>query len=494
MLEPPINQLPVPDLIIGSARLSDASGGERDHIYAATGRVTRSFPLAGALEVDAAVREARAALSHWRMMPGRERARLLRALGEAVLSHAEELAAIQTIETGAPISFSNGFPEVAASHFLYNAGWADKVGGEVVPVGTSAFDYTMEEPYGVVGAIIPWNASLIAASQVLAPILTPGNTVVMKPPELAPFASLRLAELALEAGLPPGVINVVTGGAEAGESLVRHPGVSKIHFTGSRETARQVLAAAAENIVPVCLELGGKSPLLVFSDADLMDAARQAMGAVVGLSGQGCALPTRVLVEKEVYSRLLVILKGLLRRVAVGDPLEPGTQMGPLVSAQACERVLAVIERARQEQDGNLLAGGTRMDGPFGDGYFIAPTIFSDVAEESALARDEIFGPVLSVMSFEREEDAIRMANSNPYGLAAYVFTNDLRRAHRVGAALEAGTVWINGMDQMEPSMPFGGYKQSGYGRLGGRAGIREFTRSKNVWLPVGPVNGGRLL
>jgi acyl-CoA reductase-like NAD-dependent aldehyde dehydrogenase len=374
---------------------------------------------------------------------------------------------------------------MAAQYFQYNAGWADKTSGEVVTAGPEAFDYTVHEPYGVVGAIIPWNASLIVASQVLAPILAGGNTVVLKPSDLSPFVTLRLVELALEAGVPPGVINVVTGDKIAGETLVRHKGVSKIHFTGSRETARKILAATAENIVPVCLELGGKSPLLIFSDSDLIAAAQVALGTIVGLSGQGCALPTRVLVDRAVHDKFLVLLKGLLRRVKVGDPLEKETQVGPLISAKACERVLAIIDRALHQHHGDLIAGGNRMDGVYANGYFIAPTIFTAVAEESELAGDEIFGPVLSVMSFEHEEDAIRMSNNSPYGLAAYVFTNDLKRAHRVSSALEVGTVWINGLDSLEPSMPFGGFKQSGYGRLGGRAGVREFTRQKNVWLSL---------
>src|ERR1039458_16078 len=346
MIEPPIHRLPQPSLLIGSRRLTDTSGGAQEHVYAATGRVTRSIPLAGEREVDEAVQEARRILPYWRTMHPRKRAGLLHALGEAILRNSEELAAIQTIETAVPMSFSAGFPKVAASHFLYNAGWADKLNGEMVPSGTAVFDYTIEEPYGVVGAIIPWNASLIAASQVLAPILAAGNTVILKPPVLAPFTALRLAELALEAGVSPGVINVVTGDAVAGERLVRHPGISKIHFTGSRETARKVLLAASQNIIPVCLELGSKSPLLVFSDADLLAAAQQCLSAMVGLSGQGCALPTRVLVESEVYTRFLVLLKGLVRRLVVGDPLKPITQMGPLVSAGACERGLDGVARA----------------------------------------------------------------------------------------------------------------------------------------------------
>jgi len=489
MIEPAIHSLPLPSLLIGGKRLRDASGGEQYHIYAATGRATRGIPLAGPLEIDLAVREAQAALPGWRKTAHRDRGRLVRAIGEAVLAHAEELAAIQTVETATPVAFSADFPKAAASYFHYNAEWADKIGGEIVPAGAGTFNYTIDEPYGVVAAIVPWNASLVAASQVLAPILTVGNTVVLKPSPLAPFVALRLADLALEAGVPPGVINVVAGGAEAGEALVRHPGVSKIHFCGSRDTARRVMAAAAENIVPLCLELGGKSALLVFSDADLLAAARHSMSAMAGLSGQGCALPTRVLIEKEVCAKFLVLLKGLVRRLAVGDPMDAGTHMGPLISAEACRRVLGVIESARHQQHGKLIAGGNRMDGDLADGFFIAPTIFADVDAESALAREEIFGPVVSVITFEGEEDAVRKANATSYGLSAFVWTADLLRAHRASAAIEAGTIWINGMAALTPSMPFGGYKQSGFGRVGGLAGLREFTRPKNIWLRLDAPN-----
>lgn len=485
MTDPPLNRLPEHALLIGGRTSGDGSGGVEDHVYAANGRVTRSVPLAGVREVDAAVSEARRAFETWRGMLPRDRARILHSIGDALVRHREELAQIQTIETSVPIAFSGAFAEIAARYFFYNAGWADKAAGEMVPAGSGALDYAIEEPYGVIGAIVPWNASLIAVCQILAPVLAAGNTVVLKPPPLAPFVAVRVAELALEAGLPPGVVNVVTGGAEAGEHLVRHPDVAKVHFTGSPVTARRVLMSAAERIAPVSLELGGKSPLVVFGDADPMAAAQQALTSMAGLCGQGCTLPTRVLVEEGLSDRFITLLKGLLRRVQIGDPFEDATQMGPLVSAAACARVLSAIDRARRENEGTLIMGGYRLDGSLGDGYYVAPTLFADVGPDSALAQEEIFGPVLSLFTFGDEDEAIRMANASRYGLAAYVFAADLRRAHRVAAALEAGSVWINGPVAVEPSMPFGGCKESGYGRLGGRAGIREFTRPKNVWLSV---------
>jgi acyl-CoA reductase-like NAD-dependent aldehyde dehydrogenase len=262
--------------------------------------------------------------------------------------------------------------------------------------------------------------------------------------------------------------------------------VAKIHFTGSPTAARDVLRGAAENIVPTCLELGGKSALLVCADADLLAAAQQALAGVVGLCGQGCALPTRVLVARDVQARFIVLLKGLLRRLRLGDPLAADTQVGPLVSAAARARLLAVVEQARQQGDGTLLSGGQALEGEWAEGFFMAPVLFADVKADSTLAREELFGPVLSVLTFDEEQEALRLANESVYGLAAYVFSADLRRAQRLAAALEVGSVWINGQAALQPGMPFGGCKQSGYGRLGGRAGLREFMRSKNVWLSLG--------
>jgi acyl-CoA reductase-like NAD-dependent aldehyde dehydrogenase len=488
MIDPPVDRLPVPCLLVGDRRLFEGSGGEQAHIYAATGSKTLVVPLAAEVEIDEAVREAGKALPAWRAIDAPKRARILHALGELILRDREDLALLQTVETAVPIAFSRHFPEMAANHFFYNAGWSDKMSGEVGVGGKRGFDYTRLEPYGVVAAIVTWNAALIAASQALAPILAAGNTVVLKPSPLAPFSVLRLAQLALEAGVPPGVVNVVTGGAEAGDFLARHPGIAKIHFTGSRTAARSVLQAAAVNIVPVCMELGGKSPLLVFSDGDVMSAVQQSLSTMIGLSGQGCALPTRVLVDASVSNKYELLLRGLLRRLKIGDPLEDDTQIGPVVSAEARDRVLAIVRRARELKHGRLIAGGDQLAESLSSGYFVTPTVFADVDETSALATDEIFGPVLSVMSFEGEEQAIRMANNTSYGLCAYVYTDDVRRAHRASEALEVGTICINGVDALEPSMPFGGVKQSGYGRLGGRAGINEFTQAKNVWLSMNPA------
>jgi aldehyde dehydrogenase (NAD+) len=489
MREPPLDRLPVPSFLIGGRRL-DHADREQIHVYAATGRLTFRVPIAGVRDVDLAVAEAKAATRLWRRVSGRERSRVLHAVGEAIERHAEELALIQTVEMATPVRFSAAFPRAAADQFFYYAGWADKVSGQFIPGELGGGCYTSLEPYGVIAALTPWNASMVAAAQVLAPALAGGNTVVLKCSDLAPFTALRLAELALESGVPPGVVNVIVGGAEAGQCLVGHVGVSKVHFTGSPGTARSVLGQVARNVVPACLELGGKSPELVFADADLMAAAQVALSAMVGLSGQGCVLPQRILVQADVYDRFLSLLNGLVRRITVGDPLDPDTHMGPLVCDRACGQVLAAIDAMRWHGSGTLITGGTRMGGELSNGYFVAPTVFADVAEGDELAWQEVFGPVVSVLRFDHESDAVRMTNAPPYGLAAFVFTNDVRRAHRVSEALEVGTVWVNGMDSPEPVAPFGGCKLSGYGRLGGLDGLREFTRAKTIRIKADTTDG----
>jgi acyl-CoA reductase-like NAD-dependent aldehyde dehydrogenase len=323
---------------------------------------------------------------------------------------------------------------------------------------------------------------MMGMGQKAVPALAAGNTVVVKPPELAPFGALRFAELALEAGLPPGVLNVVVGGAAAGDALVRHPGVDKVSFTGGCATARLVMAAAAETLTPLTFELGGKSANIVFPDADLDGATSMAamLGAVL-LSGQGCALPTRLYVHDDVYDDVVSRVVAQIEAVPVGDPFDPAVLMGPVVSERACERILGVIRRAVDEGAGTLLTGGERLGGALAAGYFVAPTVFGDVDHDSSLAREEIFGPVLSVLRFHDEDEVVDKANDSPFGLSAYLHTRDSARAQRVARRLDGGTVIVNGFPGMSPGAPFGGVKQSGFGREGGRAGIEEFVRRKNV-------------
>jgi acyl-CoA reductase-like NAD-dependent aldehyde dehydrogenase len=482
---PPIHILPEPALLIGGQRLRESTGGSHQHVYPATGQVTSALPMAGPAEVDLAARTARSAFSEWRVIPADQRRRLLLRLAALVRENAEELATMAMLENGTAHAFAHAYPELVADLFEYNAGWADKLGGEVVTTWPiRALDYTIEEPYGVVGIIIPWNGPLGSAAMTMAPALAAGNCVVVKPPELAPWSVLRLGELALEAGFPPGAINVVPAGPEGGEALVRHPEIDFLHFTGSGKTAQLVLRAAADTLKPVGLELGGRSPRILFADADIAGAVQETVGNLAAVWGQGCIYGMRVLVEDSIYEEVLATISAYVGHLVVGDPFDPGVQMGPVINEAAAVRIQGMIQRAHA-QGSRLIAGGERPGGDLAAGFFITPTVFADVDPDSELSREEVFGPVVAVTKFSDEEDALRLANDTEFGLAAYIWTNDIRRAHSVADRLVAGNVWINGFLGIPPSAPFGGHKNSGYGRLGGREGIREFTRTKNVWTPL---------
>jgi len=483
----PVEDLPKPALQIGDCYVTDASGGTYRHTYAATGAPTTDVPLAGEQEIDRAVAAARAALPGWRNTTAERRRDALAAMGRLVAENAQRLSRINTVDNGSPIFITTVQNSMAADFFAYNAGWADKGGGEVHDTWPiRALDYSLDEPYGVIGVIIPWNGPVTSMGQVLAPALAAGNCVVVKPPELAPFSALAMGKMFLEAGFPPGVVNIVPGGPEAGAALVRHPGVDKIHFTGSAAVAKQISRTAAETLKPLGLELGGKSAVIVFDDADLPAAIQaSAVFITMNLSGQGCINGTRVIAQRGIYDDLVDGLTNAVRQIPIGDPMNQATLMGPVVSKAACERILRVIDAAIAGKHGRLVTGGERLGGDLADGFFIAPTVFADVDNASALARDEIFGPVQSVMPFDTEEEAVALANDTTYGLASYIHTNNLGRAHRLAAALESGMVWVNGGFGIPASVPFGGIKQSGYGRIGGRKGIEEFCRPKNVWIAL---------
>jgi acyl-CoA reductase-like NAD-dependent aldehyde dehydrogenase len=485
-LSPPLELLPDPRPFVGGRRLDPAGGDAVQHIYAATGRATTVVPSGRAAEIDAAVGAAAAARPRWRRVHGRDRRGMLQRAARLLEREADDLATLQTVESGVPLQFARGVPGAAADFLDYYAGWSDKGGGELIDTWPApALDYALEEPYGIVGVIVPWNTPLVSLAQIAGAALAAGNCVVLKPPELAPFTALRAAELFAEAGLPDGVLNVVPGGPAAGDALVRHPAVGKVHFTGSVDTGRRVLAAAGESLTPVGLELGGKSAHLIFADADPRAAARQALSGLIILSGQGCANGTRVLIEAPLYDEVTELILKRLRRLPVGDPLRADTIVGPVVSQAACARIVGIVERARDAGDGELLTGGERLGGELAEGYFVAPAVFGEVDPASPLAQEEIFGPVLALQRFDDEDEALSLANGTRYGLAGYVHTADLRRAHRVAAGLEVGNVWVNGYYGVPPSMPFGGAKQSGHGRIGGRLGLREFTRPKNVWVAL---------
>jgi aldehyde dehydrogenase (NAD+) len=473
-------------LLIGGDRVPQTTGGTYLHHDPATGRPQAEVPLAGASDVDDAVRSAEEAGPAWRALAPDRRAAILFGLADLLEASAQDCAVLGALENGSPISIMQ--PGIyTASWVRYYAGWVDKLDDRVVPTyANTGLDYVRREPYGVVGVLPPWNGPMMGMGQKAGPALAAGNTVVAKPPEIAPFGAYRFAELALEAGLPPGVLNVVAGGPEAGEALVRHPRVGKVSFTGGRDTARAVIVASAATIKPLTLELGGKSANIIFPDADLDTVIPNAAfaGAIL-LSGQGCALPTRIYLHDDIYDEGIARLLRVMEGAVVGDPLEASTQMGPVVTQRSEERILGIVERAVAEGAGKLLTGGRAMDGDLADGYFIAPTLFGDVQHGSELAREEIFGPVLSVLRFRDEDEVIALANDSEFGLGAFVHTSDVSRSYRVAIQLDAGLVVANGPPVLSPTAPFGGYKQSGYGREGGREGIEEYLRIKNIILGV---------
>lgn len=474
--------LPTPRLLIGSDELPAGSGGNYEHHFPGTGEVQAEVPLAGPAEVDAAVDTARATFPAWRDLDLNRRRDILLEIGRLLIADTKRLSDIATLEIGSPNLMAGAAVPIAADWFTYYAGWVGKTAGELVAIpGGDALDYVRDEPLGVIGAIIPWNGPLVAIGMKVAPALAAGNCVVLKPPENAPFSALRFAEIAAKAGLPPGVLNVIPGDGQAGARLCAHPGVDKISFTGGGETARKVLTAAAQALKPVALELGGKSANIVFPDADLDQAAMMAVGAgLMTLSGQGCMLPTRLLVHNDVYDQVVGRVVGGAQALTLGDPWEPTTMMGPLATAAHLERVSASVESAIDAASGTLLCGRERLAG---DGYYYRATVFGDVDPASDLAQKEVFGPVLSILRFSSEEEAVEIANGTQYGLAAYVHTRDLRRAHVLASRLDAGGVAVNGFPIVPSAAPFGGTKQSGFGREGGLWGLREFQRTKNVYI-----------
>jgi len=413
---------------------------------------------------------------------------VLRTIANLVREHAGELLSLQALDNGVPLSFGEIYAmssDFVADVFDHHAGWADKLAGETLPPfqGGDHLVLTLREPVGVVGAVIPWNAPLVLFAQKVAPALAAGCTIVLKPSEYATFAVLRLAQLMAEV-LPDGVLNVVTGpGDPAGQALISHPLVDKLSFTGSRAVGQKVMTAAAAGCKRVSLELGGKSPSVVFADADIGTAAAVTMGTVtLGLSGQVCAAQTRALVQRAAVEEFLATAELIGTMVSYGNPFDPEVTSAPLINTRQLDRVLGLIARGREE-GARLVCGGSRADGDLAAGNFVTPTLFADVSNDMSIAREEIFGPVLSVIPFDDEQEAVRLANDTDYGLAATVWTSDVRRALRMTKAIRAGTVGVNGY-QLEPNSPFGGFRQSGLGREGGRAAIESYTELKTVLLP----------
>jgi len=486
--QPALNALPRYPLIIGDTREEKGSGATLAHVYPGTGTVTREIGMAGAADVDRAVAAARAALPAWRAMPGDKRRDLFFKLAALFEQKAMEFVPSLVAENG---SISMAAPYMAydaAQKFRYFGGWCDKIHGRTIPMwGGPAHDYVTYEPFGVIGAIVPWNGPLFASTMIMAPALAAGNCVVLKSPDLAPYSAMKLVELIVEAGFPVGVVNLVTGAADVGEAMVAHPGIDKIQFIGSGNTAKKVLASAAQTLKPCGLELGGKSAVIVFDDADLQGAAKRGLTGAVSANGQGCVNGTRLLVQRGIYEPYLQMLTAMAGYINVGDPMDQTTTMGPIITETAMNRIIGMVNRG-VEQGGRLVAGGERMGGDHGQGYFLPVTVLADVPNDSEIAQNEVFGPVLVVTPFDTEEEAIALANGTDYGLGAYVHTQNLRRAHAVTAQLQAGQIHVNGSGEaMQPNVPFGGWKQSGHGRLGGVEGLHDFLQPKNIWMNLSP-------
>lgn len=478
--------LPTPRLFIGGEWQAPHAADRTPVEDPTTGETWGELAIANYDDVDRAVRAARTAYErHWRRTSPAQRRNVLQRLAEIVDRHRDELATLESLDVGMPQVVARSFGVKALVRNLeYYASWCDKIYGSVVPLPGKemALDYWQREPYGVVAAITAWNTPLVFLGSKLGPALATGNTVVVKPSELGSASTLRFAALCQQAGMPPGVVNVVTGGASTGQALVEHPGVDKISFTGGCSTGRRVAELAGRGLKKITLELGGKSPQLVFPDAPLERAVAGVGLGGLALSGQACAAGTRILVHQSIYEPFVERLVSFCRSLPLGDPLAPETVLGPLISDRHRQRVESYVALAEQE-GATFQCKGERPSGELACGFFLSPTIVTDVQPDSRLAQEEIFGPVLAVFSFREEEEAVALANSTRYGLAAGVWTNDLARAHRLSASLQAGVVWINSYGNLPYTVPFGGFKDSGWGREAGREALFEYTQIKNVFV-----------
>ena len=487
--------LSIPAFISGSAKgllidgkwVSASSGETRETYNPTTGKVLGEYALANAHDVDLAVAAARRALDGpWSRFTPADRHRVIMKLADLIERNYDELSLIDTYDMGVPISMSRMMMPLVVGQYRYMAGQTLAIRGDTLQnsLPGDIFSYTLKEPVGVVGGIIPWNGPVFNATWKLAPTLASGCTMVLKCAEQASYSPLRLGELCLEAGIPEGVINVITGlGSVAGAALAAHPDVDKVSFTGSTATGRKIVEASGVNFKKLTLELGGKSPNIVFSDADLEAAVPGAAMAVFVNSGQVCSAGTRLFVERKIYDEFIEKVAAFAKTLKVGSSLDPSTMIGPLVSEDQLKRVVGYLESGAKE-GASAVAGGARLaEGELADGYFVPPTVFKNVRSDMKIAREEIFGPVISAIPFDTVDEVVKAANDTSYGLGSGVWTRDLSRAHQLSRKIKAGSVWINTYQAMDAAVPFGGYKMSGYGREAGPQHIEEYLQSKSVWI-----------
>lgn len=474
-------------LFIGGEFVDAAGGKEFNTHNPATGAVLASIAHADASDVDRAVKAARAAFeegSPWRKMNSVDRTRCLLRLADLMRANGEELSELETLDTGKPIFESSKFdiPQ-AAECFEYYAGWVTKITGETIPVskGGDAFAYTLREPIGVCGQIIPWNFPLQMLSWKVAPALACGNTIVLKPAEQTPLTALRFAELTLEAGIPPGVFNVITGDGSTGAALVEHEDVDKIAFTGSVETGKEIMRSASKTLKRISLELGGKSPNIVFADSDLETAAKYALGGIFFNQGEMCTAGSRIFIEESGYDQFMSVITSRAQKMVAGDPLHPKTRLGALISEEHLKNVLNYVDIGKRE-GAIVTTGGERIGTK---GYFMKPTVLEGVTNSMRVAQEEIFGPVASIIRFKDIEEAMREANNSQFGLAAAIWTKDIKKAHKLARSIKAGTIWINTISTTDNALPFGGFKSSGFGRELGKSAIDLYTETKSVWVDL---------